>query len=89
MEKTPKVNVKRFWQSKIETNETPIIGKKSKKKVVFEEPILEQPIIKKPIIEEPIVEEPILEKQLPENCEVDDNFLSELNTINYQKEKEE
>jgi len=88
----PKINVKRFSRSKnIEpTTEEPIIIEKKtrgrKKKVIInEEPIIEEPIIEEPIINEPIIEEP----EEPETFEIDDNFLSELNSSNYQREKEE
>ena len=74
----PKVNVKRFSRSKIEE---PIVEKKSKGKkkvsIVVEEPT------------EPIIEESVIEEQIPESFEIDDNFLSELNNSNYQKEQEE
>ena len=79
----PKINVKRFSRSKVDTenNEEPIISEPKtrgrKKKVVIEEPI-----------QEPIIEEPI-EELIPESFELDDNFLSELNSSNYQKEQEE
>jgi len=82
----PKVNVKRFSRSKIV--EEPL------------EPIIEEPIIEKKtrgrkkitIVEpEPIIEEPTIEtiEEEPETFEIDDNFLSELNSSNYQKEQEE
>ena len=80
----PKINVKRFSRSKVDTenNEEPIISEPKtrgrKKKVVIEEPI----------VQEPIIEEPI-EEEIPESFELDDNFLSELNSSNYQKEQEE
>jgi len=80
----PKINVKRFSRSKVNTenNEEPIISEPKtrgrKKKVVIEEPI----------VQEPIIEEPI-EEEIPESFELDDNFLSELNSSNYQKEQEE
>jgi hypothetical protein len=83
----PKINVKRFSRSKVDTenNEEPIISepkqKGRKKKVVT----IEEPIISEPIIEEPIEEE----EYIPESFEVDDNFLQELNASNYQKEQEE
>ena len=78
----PKVNVKRFSRSKTEEpSELPIIEKKTKGKkkvsIVVEEP------------SEPIIEESIIEEQIPESFEIDDNFLSELNNSNYQKEQEE
>ena len=78
----PKVNVKRFSRSKTEEpSELPIIEKKTKGKkkvsIVVEEP------------PEPIIEESIIEEQVPESFEIDDNFLSELNNSNYQKEQEE
>ena len=78
----PKVNVKRFSRSKTEEpSELPIIEKKTKGKkkvsIVVEEP------------PEPIIEESIIEEQIPESFEIDDNFLSELNNSNYQKEQEE
>ena len=82
----PKVNVKRFSRSKVDSVETeePIIEKKTKgrkKKVsINEEPIIEQPIIEESIIENQ-------EEEIPESF--DDDFLSELNSSNYQKEKEE
>ena len=84
----PKINVKRFSRSKVDTenNEEPIIEepkpKGRKKKVVK----IEEPIIEEPIIEEPIIEEPI---EIPESFEIDDNFLSELNSSNYLKEQED
>jgi len=79
----PKVNVKRFSRSKTEEpSELPIIEKKTKgkKKVSI---IVEEPS------EEPIIEESIIAEQKPESFEIDDNFLSELNNSNYQKEQEE
>jgi len=82
----PKINVKRFSRSKVDSVETeePIIEKKTKgrkKKVsINEEPIIEQPIIEESIIENQ-------EEEIPESF--DDDFLSELNSSNYQKEKEE
>jgi len=82
----PKINVKRFSRSKVDSVETeePIIEKKTKgrkKKVsINEEPIIEQPIIEESIIENQ-------EEEIPESFDVD--FLSELNYSNYQKEKEE
>ena len=81
----PKINVKRFSRSKVDTenNEEPIISepkqKGRKKKVVT----IEEPIISEPIIEEPIEEE----EYIPESF--DEDFLSELNSSNYQKEQEE
>ena len=83
----PKINVKRFSRSKVDDIEDkpieePIVEKKTrgrKKKVVT----IEEPIISEPIIEEPI------EEEIPESFELDDNFLSELNSSNYQKEQEE
>jgi len=86
-----KVNVKRFSRSKTVEESTepiieePIVEKKTrgrKKKVVIEEPIIEEPIIDEPIIE-------TIEEEEPESFEIDDNFLSELNSSNYQKEVEE
>ena len=83
-----KVNVKRFSRSKTVEEpiiEEPIVEKKTrgrKKKVVIEEPIIEEPIIEEPIIE-------TIEEEEPESFEIDDNFLSELNSSNYQKEVEE
>jgi len=80
----PKINVKRFSRSKVDSVETeePIIEKKTKgrKKKVS---INEEPIIEKPIIEESIIE--TQEEETPETFEIDDDFLSELNSINYQK----
>ena len=83
----PKINVKRFSRSKVDTQDTeePIIEKKTrgrKKKVIIEEPIIEEPIISETIYEEDSPES-------PETFEIDDNFLSELNSSNYQKEQEE
>jgi len=84
----PKINVKRFSRSKVDSVETeePIIEKKTKgrkKKVsINEEPIIEQPIIQESIIE-------TQEEEIPETFEINDDFLSELNSSNYQKEKEE
>jgi len=85
-----KVNVKRFSRSKVDSEpiEEPVVENKTrgrKKKVVIEEPVIEEPIIDEPVIEEPqeIEEEDII----PESF--DDNFLSELNATNYQKEQEE
>ena len=83
----PKINVKRFSRSKIDTQDTeePIIEKKTigrKKKVLIEEPIIEEPIISETIYEEDSPE-------TPKTFEIDDNFLSELNSSNYQKEQEE
>ena len=84
----PKINVKRFSRSKVDSVETeePIIEKKTKgrKKKVS---INEEPIIEKPIIEESIIE--TQEEETPETFEIDDDFLSELNSSNYLKEKEE
>ena len=83
-----KVNVKRFSRSKTVEEpiiEEPIVEKKTrgrKKKVVIEEPIIEEPIIDEPIIE-------TIEEEEPESFEIDDNFLSELNSSNYKKEVEE
>lgn len=88
METKPKVNVKRFSRSKDEASEKPIVEKKTrgKKKVtIVEEPIIEEPIIE----EELVIEEPIKEEAIPETFDIDDNFLSELNNSNYQKEQEE
>jgi len=86
----PKVNVRKFSRSKVDSEpiEEPVVEKKTrgrKKKVVIEEPVIEEPIIDEPVIEEPqeIEEEDII----PESF--DDNFLSELNATNYQKEQEE
>ena len=85
MENKPKINVKRFSRSKVDTenNEEPIISepkqKGRKKKVVT----IEEPIISEPIIEEPIEEE----EYIPESF--DEDFLQELNSSNYQKEQEE
>ena len=84
----PKINVKRFSRSKVDSVETeePIIEKKTKgrkKKVsINEEPTIEQPIIQESIIE-------TQEEETPETFEIDDDFLSELNSSNYLKEKEE
>jgi len=84
----PKINVKRFFRAKNieQTTEEPIIEKKTKgrKKKVS---INEEPIIEKPIIEESIIE--TQEEETPETFEIDDDFLSELNSSNYLKEKEE
>ena len=81
----PKINVRKFSRSKVDSEdkpiEEPVVEKKTRgrKKVIIEEPIIEQPIINEPIIED----EP------PETFEIDDNFLSELNCSNYQKEQEQ
>ena len=80
----PKINVKRFSRSKVDTEE-PIISEpkprgRKKKVVTIEEP---------PIIQEPIIEETIIEEDSPESFEIDDNILSELNSSNYQKEQQE
>ena len=87
-----KVNVKRFSRSKVieeqpseEQITEPIAEKKRgrKKKVVIEEPVIEEPVIEEPIIDEPI------EEIIPDTFEEpDDNFLSELNSSNYQREQE-
>jgi len=51
----PKINVKRFSRSKVDTenHEEPIISEPKtrgrKKKVVIEEPIISEPIIEEPI----------------------------------------
>ena len=52
----PKINVKRFSRSKVDTQDTeePTIEKKTrgrKKKVIIEEPIIEEPIISETIYE--------------------------------------
>ena len=87
-----KVNVKRFSRSKVNDEQPteepiePVIEKKRgrKKKVTIEEPIIEEPIIEEPIISETI------EEVIPDNFdEIDDNFLSELNSSNYQREQEQ
>jgi hypothetical protein len=89
-----KINVKRFSRSKVieeqpteELINEPVIEKKTrgrKKKVT----IIEEPVIEEPIIEEPIIEEQI-EEFIPDTFEeLDDNFLSELNSSNYQREQE-
>ena len=88
-----KVNVKRFSRSKVNDEQPteelitePVIEKKRgrKKKVTIEEPVIEEPIIEEPIISETI------EEVIPDNFdEIDDNFLSELNSSNYQREQEE
>ena len=83
----PKINVRKFSRSKVDKQDTeePIIEKKTrgrKKKVIIEEPIISEPIIEEPIYEEDSPE-------IPESFEIDDNFLSELNSSNYQKEQEE
>ena len=86
MENKPKINVKRFSRSKKEDipNDEPIEKKTRgrKKKVIIEEPeiTIEEP--------EPIINEPEPEPE-PETFEIDDNFLSELNNSNFQKEIEE
>ena len=93
MENTkPKINVKRFSRSKVDSEdkptEAPVIEKKTrgrKKKTVIEEPIIDEPI-EEPIVEEPIEEEPI-EEIIPESF--DEDFLQELNVSNYQKEQQE
>ena len=54
-----------------------------KRKLLLKRQIYEQP--KK----QPIRDEPINKSQLQKTFEVDDNFLPELNNINYQKEKKE
>jgi len=92
MENTkPKINVRKFSRSKVDSEdkpiEAPVIEKKTrgrKKKTVIEEPIIEEPI-EETIIEETI-EEPI-EEIIPESF--DEDFLQELNVSNYQKEQQE
>ena len=91
-ENKPIINVKRFSRSKkieSESIEEPVIKKtrgRKKKVIINDEPIIEEPVIEEPIIDEPVIEEDIPEL---ESFEVDDNFLSELNNSNYQKELEE
>ena len=86
MENKPKINVNRFSRSKtpiIETEtETPII-KKGRKKAIVETPIIEE----EQIIEAPIIEE--LPEEIPETFEIDDDFLTDLNSSNFQKEKDQ
>jgi hypothetical protein len=84
----PKINVRKFSRSKVNSEdkpiEEPVVEKKTrgrKKKVIIEEPIIEEPIIEEPII--------IGEEYIPESFELDDNFLQELNFSNYQKELDE
>ena len=88
MENKPKINVKRFSRSKVDIEdkpiEEPIVEKKTrgrKKKVTIEEHIIEEPII------EEVKEEEEEEEYIPESF--DEDFLSELNNSNYQKEQEE
>lgn len=86
MENKPKINVKRFSRSKTETEtETPIIEKpkRGRKKAIVETPIIEE----EQIIEAPIIEE--LPEEIPETFEIDDDFLTDLNSSNYQKEKDQ
>jgi hypothetical protein len=85
----PKINVKRFSRSKVDSVETeePIIIEKKTKGRKKKVSINEEPIIEKPIIEESIIE--TQEEETPETFEIDDDFLSELNSSNYLKEKEE
>ena len=91
-ENKPIINVKRFSRSKkieSESIEEPVIKKtrgRKKKVIINDEPIIEEPVIEEPIIDEPVIEEDIPEL---ESFEVDDNFLSELNNSNFQKELEE
>ena len=59
---------------------------RGKKEITFEEPIIVEPIIEQPIIKEQFIDEPN-EDQLPETFEVDDNILSKLNNIDYQKDE--
>ena len=90
----PIINVKRFSRSKKneqpteEPTEEPVIkktrGRKKKEVIINEEPIIDEPIIDEPIIDEPIIEE---EEIIPDNF--DNDFLSELNNSNFQKELEE
>jgi len=94
-ENKPIINVKRFSRSKkntepIENTVEEVKEKKTrgrKKKVI----INEEPVIEEPVIEEPVIEEPVIEEDIPEieSFEVDNDFLSELNNSNYQKEIEE
>lgn len=90
-ENKPIINVKRFSRSKkieSESIEEPVIkktrGRKKKEVVINEDPVVEEPIIEEPIIDEPIIEE---EEVIPDNF--DNDFLSELNNSNFQKELEE
>jgi hypothetical protein len=90
-ENKPVINVKRFSRSKkveSESIEEPVKKTRGRKKKVI---INEDPIIEDPVIEDPVIEDPIIEEDIPEleSFEVDDNFLSELNNSNYQKEIEE
>ena len=90
-ENKPIINVKRFSRSKkveSESIEEPVKKTRGRKKKVI---INEDPIIEDPVIEEPVIDEPVIEEDIPEleSFEVDDNFLSELNNSNYQKEIEE
>ena len=91
-ENKPIINVKRFSRSKknieSESIEQPEIitekktrGRKKKVQIIEEEPI-EDPIIEEPIIEDSDVPE-------VESFEMDNDFLSELNNSNFQKEQEE
>lgn len=93
-ENKPIINVKRFSRSKkieSESIEEPVIKKtrgRKKKVIINDEPIIEA-VIDEPVIDEPIFDEPIIEEEevIPDNF--DDNFLSELNNSNFQKELEE
>jgi len=90
-ENKPIINVKRFSRSKkveSESIEEPVKKTRGRKKKVV---INEEPVIEEPVIEEPVIDEPVIEEDIPEleSFEVDDNFLSELNNSNYQKEIEE
>ena len=95
-ENKPIINVKRFSRSKknieSESIEQPEIitekktrGRKKKVQIIEEEPIED------PIIEDPIIEDQIIESEVPEvdSFELDNEFLSELNNSNFQKEQEE
>ena len=90
-ENKPVINVKRYSRSKkveSESIEEPVKKTRGRKKKVV---INEEPVIEEPVIEEPVIEEPIIEEEVPEieSFEVDNDFLSELNNSNYQKEIEE
>jgi hypothetical protein len=90
-ENKPVINVKRFSRSKkveSESIEEPVKKTRGRKKKVI---INEDPVIEDPVIEEPIIDEPVIEEDIPEleSFEVDNDFLSELNNSNYQKEIEE
>ena len=92
-ENKPIINVKRFSRSKkveSESIEEPVKKTRGRKKkvIINDEPIIEA-VIDEPVIDEPIFDEPIIEEEevIPDNF--DDNFLSELNNSNFQKELEE